>query len=276
MGYDINGMESNKRRKAARKLDRIAIISDIHGNVPALEAVLLDIEQRGVKHIVCLGDLVGKGPEPDKVIDRIREVCEVVVQGNWDLGITYRQDQVSGLWQQTKIGTERLAYLEQLPLAYEFLLSGRLFRLFHASATSVFHRVKRKASKEERLALFKNTELTNPTCGQRRPDIVGYADIHVPYLITLKTPSDEPDELQLGSGLTLFNVGSVGSPYDGIPHSCYSIVEGFWNSGNPSAYSIQIVRVPYDIERSIHLAQAANMPESERYISEIRTGLVHK
>jgi protein phosphatase len=256
-------------------VDRIAIISDIHGNMPALEAVLLDIEQRGMKRIVCLGDIVGKGPNPDQAIDRIREVCEVVVQGNWDLGITYKQDNTSGIWHQTIIGLDRLSYLEKLPFSHEFLLSGKLIRLFHASATSVFHRLKRKAGKEERLAMFSNTEFTNQTCGQRRPDIVGYADIHVPYLITLKTPSDEPSDQQQGSGLTLFNVGSVGSPYDGIPHSCYSIVEGFYNSDQQAGYSIQIVRTPYDIEKSIHLAQAANMPGTERYILEITTGLVH-
>jgi protein phosphatase len=258
------------------KMERIAIISDIHGNMPALEAVLLDIEQRGIHRIVCLGDLVGKGPEPAETIDRIREVCEVVVQGNWDLGITYKQDDDNGLWQQSKMGPERLTYLAQLPFAYEFMLSGKLFRLFHASAKSVFHRVKRKASKEERLAMFNNTDLTNQTCGQKRPDLIGYADIHVPYLLTLKTPSDEPSELHQDSGLTLFNVGSVGSPYDGIPHTCYCIVEGSLDNVHPSSYSIQIVRTPYDIEQSIHLARAAKLPGLDRYILEVSTGLVHK
>lgn len=256
-------------------MDRIAIISDIHGNMPALEAVLLDIEQRGIKRIICLGDIVGKGPDPDKAIDRIRDVCEVVVQGNWDLGITYKQEHIGGLWQQNKIGEERLQYLKQLAFANEFLLSGKLFRLFHASASSVFNRLKRKASKAERLAMFSSTEMTNQTCSSKRPDIVGYADIHVPYLLTLKTPSDEPAEIPHGSGLTLFNVGSVGTPYDGIPLSCYAVVEGVLNSLQHAGYSIQFVRVPYDIEKAVQLAKAAEMPESDRYILEISTGLVH-
>jgi protein phosphatase len=258
-------------------MEKIAIISDIHANIPALEAVLIDIKQRGIQRIFCLGDLVGKGPQPAETIDRIREVCEVVLQGNWDLGITYKQHDDNGLWHQSKIGTERLAYLAELPFAHEIMLSGKLFRLFHASASSVFHRVKRKASKDERLAMFNNTELTNATCGQRRPDLVGYGDIHVPYLLTLRTPSDDPSELQQGSGLTLFNVGSVGTPYDGIPLACYSIVEGnSLNSNHPDSYSIQIVRTPYDIEQSIQLARAAKLPELDRYILEVSTGLVHK
>ena len=73
-------------------MEKIAIISDIHGNLPALEAVLLDIERRGIKRIICLGDLVGKGPDSAAVVDRIKEVCESVVQGNWDLGLLCRRN----------------------------------------------------------------------------------------------------------------------------------------------------------------------------------------
>jgi protein phosphatase len=257
-------------------VERIAIISDIHGNMPALEAVLLDIEHRGIKRIMCLGDLVGKGPDPDKAIDRIRNVCEVVVQGNWDLGITYEQDTKVGLWQQRKIGTAGLDYLEHLPFSIDFFLSGKLVRLFHASPTSIFHRLKRKASKEERLAMFQNTVQTGQSIDQRKPDIVGYGDIHVPYLLALKTAVDVSYEHRRDTGLILFNVGSVGTPYDGITDACYSILEGAIDSKQAASYSIQIVRTPYDIEKAIHLALTSKMPESERYIREISTGLVHK
>src|SRR2546425_8162996 len=65
-------------------VDHIAIISDIHGNLPALEATLRDIRRRGIGHIVCLGDLVGKGPYSDVVVDVCAETCETVVRGNWD------------------------------------------------------------------------------------------------------------------------------------------------------------------------------------------------
>jgi protein phosphatase len=257
-------------------VERIAIISDIHGNMPALEAVLLDIEHRGIKRIMCLGDLVGKGPEPDKAIDRIRSMCEVVVQGNWDLGITNEQDTECGLWQQRKIGAARLDYLEHLPFSIDLLLSGKLVRLFHASPTSIFHRLKRKASKKDRQAMFDNTVLTGQSMDQRKPDIVGYGDIHIPYLLALKPAVCGSYEHRKDTGLILFNVGSVGTPYDGLTDACYCVLEGVRDSEQAASYSIQIVRTPYDIEKAAHLARTAEMPESERYIHEISTGLIYK
>src|SRR5262249_29840307 len=113
-------------------MERIAVISDIHGNMPALEAVIKDIRRRRIKRIICLGDLVGKGPQPAEAVDRIREVCELTVQGNWDAGITLPQDKESGIWQQEKLGPERLNYLQSLPFSVDLHLSGRWFRLFHA------------------------------------------------------------------------------------------------------------------------------------------------
>ena len=68
-------------------MERIALISDVHGNMPALEAVLADVERRGVARVFCLGNLVGKGPHSDRAVDRCRERCERVVRGNWDDGL---------------------------------------------------------------------------------------------------------------------------------------------------------------------------------------------
>ena len=65
-------------------MDRIAIISDVHGNVSALNSVMEDIEKRGITTIYCLGDSVIKCANPDKVVDIIREKCEVILKGNCD------------------------------------------------------------------------------------------------------------------------------------------------------------------------------------------------
>ncbi|NOV00837.1 metallophosphoesterase family protein [Paenibacillus planticolens] len=257
-------------------MEKIAIISDIHGNLPALEAVLADIKQRGIERIYCLGDLVGKGPDPAAVVDCIRSTCEVVIQGNWDSGINLPQDQPGGIWQQQQLGPERLAYLDGLPFSVDLYLSSKLFRLFHASSQSVYHRVKRKASKKERLAMFQNTEMTGWAADGRQPDIVGYGDIHTPYLITIKNPSDRQPDTYTESGLMLFNVGSVGLPYDGIPQACYCVLEGNLGSLQHAGSAIQFIRVPYDIERAIGRARTVQMPESERFEFEIMTGLVHK
>ncbi|MEW9698481.1 metallophosphoesterase [Paenibacillus sp. SI8] len=259
-------------------MDKIAIISDIHGNIPAMDAVLDYLKQRDINRIICLGDLVGKGPGSAEAVDRARTVCESVVQGNWDLGITCPQVEQAGLWHQQQLGEERLAYLKQLPFSVDLRLSGKLIRLYHASSRSIFHRVKRKASKEERLAMFQNTEMTGTPPDGRQPDIVGYGDIHIPYLLTLKRPSDALEQAirPVNKGLMLFNAGSVGTPYDGIPQACFCILEGEAGNADNAGFSIQFVRVPYDIERAVRLAYDAEMPESRRYELELTTGLDHK
>ncbi|MGO4495918.1 metallophosphoesterase [Paenibacillus sp. 2RAB27] len=266
-------------------MEKIAIISDIHGNLPALEAVLHDIECRGLTRIICLGDLVGKGPSSAEVVDLIKLTCEAVVQGNWDLGITMPQELPAGMWQQQSLGEERLAYLKQLPFSIDVMLSGKHIRLFHASAQSVFHRLKREASKNERLAMFENTEMTGTPVDGTEPDIAGYGDIHIPYMLTLSNPSERgalsesltEQSAQTGqrSGLMLFNVGSVGVPYDGIPQACYCVIEGETDPAVPAGVALQFVRVPYNIKRAVQMAYDVQMPDSRRYELEITTGLVH-
>jgi protein phosphatase len=86
-------------------LNKIAVISDIHGNIPALEAVLKDINLRKIEKVFCLGDLVGKGPHPERVIDIIKQTCEVVVYGNWDDGITKLEDDGDiNKWRKDRLG----------------------------------------------------------------------------------------------------------------------------------------------------------------------------
>lgn len=88
-------------------MERLAIISDIHGNLTALETVLKDIEKRGIKRIICLGDLAGKGPSSVEVVDLIREKCEVVVKGNWDHFMTTVEDSEAISWHRARLGEER-------------------------------------------------------------------------------------------------------------------------------------------------------------------------
>lgn len=246
-------------------MDKIALISDIHSNLTALEAVLDDIERRGIDRIVCLGDLVGKGPQPAASVDRIREVCEATVQGNWDAGICNPQDNEAGLWQQSRLSEEQLRYLSELPFAYDVRISGRKVRLVHASATSVYHRVYRKASKREKLRMFENTEATGGFAGtDETPDVLGYGDLHLPFMHTLKSKTKQ--------GLLLFNTGSVGAPYDGMPLASYTILEGMLGAEREAPFGIQWVRVPYDVERAIAIAEEAGLPQLERFRYEQRSG----
>ncbi|MGF9711817.1 metallophosphoesterase [Paenibacillus sp. JMULE4] len=247
-------------------MDKIAVISDIHGNLEALEAVVRDIRCREIRRIICLGDLVGKGPQPCEVVDRIRELCEVTVLGNWEHGINQPQDKESGLWQQERLGAERLRYLRELPFFVDLRMSGRRIRLLHASAKSVYHRVPQKADKKEKLAMFENTEHTGGFLGtEHTPDVIGYGDIHIPFMQTLKSKQSK--------GLLLFNTGSVGAPYDGLAQASYVILEGVANLMEEAPFSVQSVRVPYDIEKAVAIAEQVGLPELERFRYEQTTGL---
>lgn len=238
-------------------MDKIAVISDIHGNMQALEAVLADIRGRGIDLIYNLGDLVGKGANSDAVVDLCREVCQVVVQGNWDEFVSSsRQDVLPAThWYRDQLGPERLDYLRHLPYAHDFWLSGKRVRLFHASQESVYTRVYPSHPHETHVAMFDNTPATGdgPT-----PDIVGYGDIHSVYMLALY------EEQKI-----LFNAGSVGNPLD-MPLASYVVLSGVLDSQTPGAFSVDFVRVPYDIEAALTEARHVNLPEYDAYAVELR------
>lgn len=236
-------------------MDRIAIISDIHGNMPALEATLADIKRRGIQRIFCLGDLVGKGPHGEQVVDMCRDVCEATVKGNWDDFIVDETDNPTLQWHQQRLGNERLEYLKRLPNTIEFVMSGKHVRLFHASQESVYHRVRMNDPEDKQLDMFTNTPFTGDAF---LPDVVGYGDIHRAFLRSFQQK-------------ILFNVGSIGNPLD-LTQASYAILEGTYSSNEEGVFGIQLIRVPYDIELAIQQAEAEQMPELEAYANELRTG----
>jgi len=235
-------------------MDYIALISDLHGNIPALEAVLRDIKRRNISRIFCLGDLVGKGPHAEKVVDICQEKCEVTIKGNWDYFIVRDTDKPTLRWHQQRLGTERLTYLRQLPQTIDFWMSGRRVRLFHASQQSVYYRVRMDDPREKHLAMFTNTEFTGNTF---EPDVVGYGDLHCTYVMHFHQQM-------------LFNVGSVGNPLD-MTQASYAIIEGTYQSQRADTFAVHLIRVPYDVELAIQQAAEEHMPELALYAHELRT-----
>lgn len=235
-------------------MQRIAVLGDTHGNLPALEAVLADIDARGIDRVFCLGDLAGKGPDGARVVDLCRERCEVVVRGNWDEMLDQTGEFPALDWYRDELGPERVAYLGSLPFAHDFLLSGRNVRLLHASPQGVFHRVHQAGPIEPMLAMFDTTELTDPAFV---PEVVGYADIHTAYTRSFR-------------GQVLFNVGSVGNPLD-LTMATYAILEGEPGGAAIGPFGIQIARVPYDIERALADARRVEMPGYAAYEFELTT-----
>ncbi|MEW1953265.1 metallophosphoesterase family protein [Terrabacter sp. NPDC080008] len=249
-----------------RGTERVAVVSDVHGNVSALRAVLADIEACGIGRVVNLGDVVGKGPRGAESVKLCREACEATVRGNWDTFISAkdRQPWEHGQWVRDELGDDEIAWLSGLPNTYELVMSGRRIRLFHASQTSEFHRVHVRHTQEQFRGMFTNTQFTGEfTAGgaspASAPDVVGYGDIHSAYL--------EVDE-----GLTLFNAGAVGNHLD-APSAPYAILEGVPDLLEPAPFSVSFRRVPYDIEAEIAVALELGMPEADAYALELRDGI---
>lgn len=262
-------------------MDSIAIFSDVHANITALNAVLDDIHSRGISRIYCLGDSVTKCCNPDLVIDTLRKNCEIVLKGNCDESISSTNAKSRGFWSRVKIGEERASYLNNLPIFTEFYMSGRLIRLFHASPYSLSHiynptysnknDLREVIELDSPLKLFDNTEFLGKEPNDPIPDIVGYGHIHTPNI------------LRYGNKM-IFNTGSVGMPIEmgndnNLLNSTnrfstlasYIILEGVYNSKQLSSLSINLVRVPYDIQKEIEYLENSDMPGKEKTIKSLKT-----
>ncbi|MEP9383606.1 metallophosphoesterase family protein [Nocardioides sp. KR10-350] len=242
-------------------LERIALISDVHGNLTALEAVLADIDARGITRIFNLGDYVGKGPRGREVVELCRERCEVNILGNWDDFLPHPArefDNQSLQWWLAQLGPGQGDWLRSLPFCHNFRMSGRRIRLFHASEETVHRRVRFDHDEAEFLGLFRNTPATG--FDRPEPDVVGYADTHDPYYETDRERR------------TVFNTGSVGNCM-GDPTPVYVILEGVMDGEADAPFSIQWVRVPYDWQSELAYAASVGMPELDGYTVEIRDGV---
>lgn len=253
-------------------MDKIAIIADIHGNLTALKSVLNDIKNRGISHIYCLGDIAIKGVSPNEVTDLVRENCEVVLRGNCDHLLAHNCVVPLQEWTISHMSKENVDYLGSLPISYEFYLSGHLVRLFHASPFSMKHIYNPLHSNAENeyanfelhspLQLFENTDFIGKGSDDPIPDIVGYAHIHSPNLFRFKNK-------------TIFNTGSVGLPIEidsddsdsDFCHfstiSSYIVLEGFLDSKELSSYSINLIRLPYDLKNEVEKLQNSDIPNKD-------------
>ncbi|MFC8680858.1 metallophosphoesterase family protein [Microbacterium ureisolvens] len=239
-------------------LDRIAVISDVHGNLTALDAVLADIGSRGITRIVNLGDNIGKGPRGSATTERLREVCEVNIRGNWDdfIGRIGDDEPEEMRWWRDELSPEQREWLGGLPLSHDLLMSGRRIRLFHASAESPHVRVRFRHTDEQFEGMFGNTAMTGDGPA---PTVVGYGDIHDAYIHSR-------------DGRTLFNAGSVGNPLD-EPTPSYVILEGVLDTTARAPFEVRFVRVPYDVDAEVAVAERVEMPQRAVWAVELRTAL---
>ncbi len=209
---------------------RRAFISDIHGNLEALEAVLEDIRARGVAEVVCLGDIVGFGPNPRECVDRVMETCGVTIMGNHDADalsdrrpsgiederrVFWMRHQLDPSWDRAN--ARRREFLASLPSSYQV----GPYLLVHGSPRNppgeyIFPEDIYNHRKMERLF-----QLVDHYCFQ--------GHTHVPGIFTEDFQFCSPDEIDqeysLGIGKLMINVGSVGQPRDGDDRACYVILD---------------------------------------------------
>jgi putative phosphoesterase len=233
---------------------RLAVVSDIHGNLTALEAVIADLQAIGPDLVVQGGDLGGNGSRPAEVIDRVRELGWPGVQGNTD-EMLWRPEKLAALAERVPqlaplmtliadmaraslaaIGDERLQWLQQLPTQW----SGHGVTVVHAAPGDLWRAPMPTAPDNELLATY----------GALATPRVVYGHIHVPYVRRLPA-------------IVVANSGSVGLPYDGDPRAAYLLLQ---------EEEITIRRVDYDIEREVAELTIRNTPHAGWLAAMLRTG----
>ena len=230
---------------------RIAIISDIHGNYEALNAVMRDIELQNIDEIVCLGDVVGYGASPNECTDLVREKCKHIVAGNHDFAVVGKTDisffnpyaKQAMFWTRQALTTQNFSYLSNLPLSkYE-----KKWIYVHATPLKP----------EAWGYIFSNYEAVNEfSFFTHKICFIGHS--HYPVIIEYKDTKStflKAEILQLEDDKRyIVNVGSVGQPRDGNPKSCYLVFDA-------DNQQVTFQRIDYDIEAAQNRIILAGLPK---------------
>lgn len=257
-------------------MEEIAIISDIHGNLEALNTVLKDIKKRNIKKIICLGDILGKGTHQEECVNLIKKNCYMVLRGNnddffaseWDLSNEELIEQKRYNWIRSKLSPDSISYLKSLPYCYEFYLSGRLVRLFHAHPEKNYNFIGNIDKLERLYELFLPSD---NTISNLKADLVIYGHIHTQFM-------------QRIYNRTILNTGSVGNAFDVFRNPLkdgniknttvanYLIIKGNIDSLNiDKEISYEFVSLPYDIDKELE-SNTDNI-ELSSYKNEIKNGV---
>lgn len=228
---------------------RTLVISDLHGNLPALEAVL----QTPHDQVICLGDLVDYGPWPAEVVDRVRALAALAVRGNHDDAIARGvpcacapavkalSDATQALT-RARLGEDALRFLASLPIRLERTLFGQRLLLCHATPEDPLFTYLRPSEVEAWRRQVEALEVDGV--------LVGHT--HLPMHLTF--------------GRTwVLNPGSVGQPRDGDPRAAFAVIE----DGVP-----RLERVAYDVERTVGALRETGLAQvhRDRLIQLLRTG----
>lgn len=228
-----------------------AIISDVHANLEALEAVLKDIDLHGIKDIINLGDVVGYGPDPEACIDLVRKRCLVNLSGNHEYAIlfgfaeafnqvaeeavAYHRERLEATDDSPQEKKDRWRFLKMMPSRY---MRGDAF-FVHGSPRNPQHEYIMEADVlwglERKLrdifAKFEHVLFVGHT---HRPGVIGED-------MKFHAPTDQNDRFVIGPRKLIVNVGAVGQPRDGDIRACYVTHED---------NVVRFHRVPYDYQKT--------------------------
>jgi predicted phosphodiesterase len=237
-------------------MKRLALISDIHANLPALRAVLADIDERAnVDAIYHLGDLTGYAPWPNEVVDLLRERAISGISGNYDSTVatdykhcgcradTPHDEELSHLsfeWTRSHVTLETKKYLGSLPFRLDIRpfgghVSGPTITLVHGNQTlnTVYVTEDRSDAFLEKMA---------KDIGSRPDDVICFGHTHKPWQ-------------RVVGGVQFINTGSVGRPKDGDPRACYVTL-----TTEGSAVRVEFIRVAYDVEEAARGIRESELP----------------
>lgn len=227
-----------------------AVLSDVHANLEALQAVLQDMDFKRIRNLLFLGDAVGYGPNPNECVELLIKRCKILLAGNHDWGVLGRTDikyfneyaRVAIEWTKKALEKKNFKNLQSLPIQEKIENEDIL----------LVHSTPREPEEWHYLLTFWDAEINFNYFGNKYC-FLGHS--HYPFIIE-RLPSGElvTYKDKASKSLTeryIVNVGSVGQPRDGDPRASYAIVDD---------EKIEIVRVPYDIEAVQDKMRKADLP----------------
>jgi len=255
---------------------KIALFSDIHANLPALEAFFASVEQQQPDALYCLGDLVGYNTWPNEVINEIRRRRIPTIAGNYDFGVgrtsddcgcAYKTDEekangvVSISYTNQVVKDDERTYLRTLPahIKVEFQLNqDRLdLLLVHGSPRRINEYLFEDREEKSMMRIMQDADA----------DIMCFGHTHKPYHRILPSVPETPPHYRHA-----INIGSVGKPKDGDPRGCYVILTINERSTILDKDSIQVefIRFAYDVEKAARAVEESPLPHV--YAIGLRTG----
>jgi diadenosine tetraphosphatase ApaH/serine/threonine PP2A family protein phosphatase len=244
-----------------------AIISDIHSNLEALQAVLADIAKQPVDAIYCLGDVIGYGPNPRECVDLVMQ-CKVVLLGNHDQGALFDPDGFNPpaeraiFWTRAQLETggdnaplkeKRWDFLAERPRSYRE--DGCLY--VHGSARNPLNEYVFPEDVYNQRKMERIFALVERYCFQGHTHVPGIFTEQREDMYLFRSPEEVQYAYRLDGRKTLCNVGSVGQPRDGDWRACYVLFDG---------ETIHYRRVEYDIDTTVKKIYA--VPDLENFLGD--------